>query len=170
MTFVRDPMSVLLDSGARRLLARAYAHPGEWVGTKLADPSPRTRAYAAARGINLDAADDPSTPGGTSRRTDAKTRWCRAFVRAIYYQHKWYSGGGTQGWRGQRRTTARDSGALRFEVGRRRPGGRAVRIKLDRGGARKLEAVQRLPDSQRIYDDTGEPAGRHSDPRLRDWG
>ena len=186
MSYERDPLSVLLDAGARRLLERAYASPGTWVGTRLADPGMRARTFAASRGINPDGPDNPSAQGGRSRRTDAQTRWGRAFVRAVYYQHRWYSGGGTRGWRSDRRTTPRDTGGLRFEVGRHLPAspqfdpanpgaggfppGRAVRLRLERGGAAKLRAVQRLPDSQRIYDDSGEAAARWSDPNQRDWG
>lgn len=181
----RDPLSVLLDAGARRLLERAYANPGTWVGTRLADPGMRARTFAAARGINPDGPDNPSVRGGPSRRTDAKTRWARAFVRAVYYQHKWYSGGGTRPWRKDRRTAPRSTGGLRFEVGRYMPAspqydpgnpaaggfpaGRAVRIQLARGGAAKAKAVARLPDSQRIYTDSGAEGARWSDPSLRDW-
>lgn len=182
----RDPLSVLLDAGARRLLERAYASPGTWVGTRLADPGMRARTLAAARNIRIDGPDNPSVASGRSSRTDAKTRWARAFVRAVYYQHKWYSGPGQRSWRQQRRTTARSTGGLRFEVGRHLPAspqfdpanpsaggfpaGRAVRFKLDRGGTAKQRAVERLPDSQRMYDDAGNEAGRWSDRSLRDWG
>ena len=175
MPYERDPLSVLLDTGARRLLERAYAQPGTWVGTRLADPGMRARTFAAARGINPDGPDHPSARGGRSARTDAKTRWARAFVRAVYYQHRWYSGGGQQPWRRDRRTSPRSTGGLRFEVGRHVPAagvfpaGRAVRIRLERGGQAKERAVRRLPDSQRIYTDSGAEGARWSDPDLRDW-
>ena len=185
MPYERDPLSQLLDGGARRLLERAYAQPGTWVGTRLADPGLRARTFAAARGINPDGPDQPSARGGRTARTDARTRWARAFVRAVYYQHRWYSGGGQRPWRGERRTTPRDTGGLRFEVGRRVPaspqydpanpaaGGfpawRAVRIRLEAGARAKERAVARLPDSQRIYTDDGAEGARWSDPDLRDW-
>lgn len=186
MTFTRDPISVLFDAPARRLLERAYAQPGQWVSTRLADPGMRARTMAAARGIDLDGPDVTSARGGRSKRTDAKSRWARAFIRSVYYQHKWYSGGGTREFRSKRRTVMRQSGGLRFEVGRRIPAspqfdpanpsaggfpaGRTVRIKLDRGGQAKLRAVNRLPDSERIFDDQSQPSDRWSDPSLRDWG
>src|SRR5215475_7592528 len=47
VTFNRDPVSELFDTGARRLLARAYDAPrGQWVGTVVADPTLRHRTLA----------------------------------------------------------------------------------------------------------------------------
>jgi hypothetical protein len=162
--FTRDPLSELLDEGARALLARAYARPGQWAGTVLADPAMAHIRYANSRGIYPLAKDD--LPGG-----EAKTRWGRAFVRALYYQHKWYSGLGQQGWRTSRRTTPRAAGGLVVEVGRVRPAvgviprGRAVRVKLERGGQAKAAAVAAKPDSQ-MWADQGP---RWADPERRDW-
>jgi hypothetical protein len=179
----RDPLSVLFDGPARRLLDRAYARPGRWVMTRLADPGPRHRAYAAERGIDPLGPDRPSVPGG--KGLNARTRWARAFVRALYYQHRWYSAGRGPGFRVQRRTVVRAAGALQVEVGRHVPAspqfdpehperggfppGRAVRVRLVAGGRAKERAVARLPDSARIYDDDGRPAQRHSEVGLRDW-
>lgn len=182
----RDPVSVLFDGAARRLLARAYARPGEWVMTRLADPAPRHVAWAAERGISsLTGPDRSSARGGAG--LNARTRWCRAYVRALYFQHRWFSGGGHdgKGWRGERRMTPRNAGALRIEVGRhlaatpqfdpRDPGaggfppGRAVRVQLARGGQSARRVVTALPDSRRIYDDQGVPAARWSDIGKRDW-
>jgi len=42
MPFTRDPVSALFDAGARRLLSRAYARPGQWAGLP-AWPTPRPR-------------------------------------------------------------------------------------------------------------------------------
>jgi hypothetical protein len=160
----RDPISTLFDGPARRLLERAYARPGAWVMTRVADPGPGGIAYGA---------DRPSVAGGTG--LNARTRWCRAFVRALYFQHKWYSGAHGSGWRAQRRTAPRSAGALRVQVGVHRPAtgiipaGRAVRIRIDRGGQAKERAVRRMPDSARIFRDDGSTAARWSDPNLRDW-
>ncbi|HVH79719.1 MAG TPA: hypothetical protein VM782_10040, partial [Stellaceae bacterium] len=107
MPFSRDPVSQLFDAGARQLLERAYAARGGWVGTRLADPTPRHRAVLALLGINPDAPDDAAAAG---RGLDAKSRWGRGFVRALYYQHKlWAASGG--GWRRSRRTVRGGPGA-----------------------------------------------------------
>jgi len=173
MAYRRDPVSVLFDAGARRLLDRAYAKPGTWVGTRLADPGPRHAAYLVALGINPAGPDDASVEGGQG--LNAKSRWARGFVRAIYYQHKWWSSGGGPGWRESKRSVARHAGALQIEVGRRVPvlgvipAGRAVRIRIRAGGQAATKAVKKLPDQRRIYDDRGRRAARASVPELRDW-
>ena len=160
----RDPLSELFDPAARRLLDRAYAAPGQWAGTRVADPNMRQIRYANSHGIYPLAKDD--VPGGL-----AKTRWARAFVRACYHQHKWWSAGGGPGWRSVKRTTYRDAGALVVEVGRAVPArgvipaGRAVRVKLMAGGSAKARAVSKTPDA-RIWADGG-PAW--ADPGRRDW-
>lgn len=174
MAYGRDPVSELFDAGARRLLVRAYANPGQWVGTRIADPTPRHTAALARQGINPMAADNASATGG--RGLNARTRWARGFVRALYYQHRWYSTGGTAGgWRRSRRSVPRAAGALEVEVGRAVramgiiPSGRAVRVRIVKGGETKRRAVQAMPDRDRIYSDTGTPGARWSDPAARDW-
>ena len=172
-TYQRDPVSELFDTSARRLLDRAYAHPGQWAATRLANPSLRHLAWLAAHGINPYAPDRPSAQGG--RGLNARTTWARGFIRAVYHQHKWYSGAPGGGWRDERRTTPRQAGALQVEVGRAVPvrgiipAGRAVRIRLRPGGQAARKAVRKLPDSARIFTDRGEAAARWSDPDLRDW-
>lgn len=163
----RDPVSELFDPGARALLARAYAAKGRWAGTRLADPGPRHLAWAARVGINV-GGPDPAAGG------EARSRWARGFVRSLYYQHKWWSDG-DGGFRRTRRIEPRHAGALEVEVGRRVPvlgvipAGRAVRVRIRPGGQAALRAVKRLPDSARIYSDSGAPAGRWADPNRRDW-
>src|SRR5215510_6610053 len=85
----RDPVSTWLDAGARRLLDRAYDAPGQWVTTRLANPGLRHRTRALALGTNLMGPDNASAAG--SGGLDARTRWMRAFIRALYYQHRRYS-------------------------------------------------------------------------------
>lgn len=169
MAYARDPVSVLFDQGARNLLSRAYERPGQWVGTRLADPGPRHLAHLARLGI--DPGERDTATGGA-----AKSRWARGFVRACYYQHKWWSSTSPgQPWRAERRTSPRHAGALEVEVGRRVPvlgvipAGRAVRIRMRPGGAAARSAVRKLPDSRRIYTDAGKAAGRWADPDRRDW-
>lgn len=169
MAFQRDPVSELFDGGARKLLARAYAAPGSWQSTRLAPPGPRHIAHLAGLGINPLAPDNPSAEGGPDPGTSARSRWARGFVRAVYYQHRWYSGTGGAGWRAARRTVPRHAGALEVTVGRRTGLGQEVRARLRPGGARALAAVQRLGEAKRIYDSAGSPAGRWSDPARRDW-
>jgi hypothetical protein len=172
--YARDPVSVLFDRGARRLLERAYANPGTWAGTRLADPTPRDRLRLYGMGVTDPMGpDNASTHGG--RGLNARTRWMRGFVRALYYQHKWFSVQGGQSWRPGRRTVARSAGALEIEIGRIMPvrgvipRGRAIRVRIRPGGQARLRAVQRLPDRDRIWTDQGEQAARFSDPALRDW-
>lgn len=176
MSYERDPVSVLFDAAARQLLARAYERPGEWVSTRLADPGPRHLAWCAAHGVNPYGPDNSSAAGGRSRRTDAKTRWARGFVRALWYQHRWYSGGaGVQGWRTGRRVVARSSSALEIEVGRAFvaagvvPAGRTVRIRVRAGARAARAAVRRMPEQDRIFRGDGEPGARASEAELRDW-
>lgn len=173
-TYARDPLSVLLDGGARRLLDRAYSARGSWVKTRLADPNPRVRTYAASLGIDASGPDRSSAQGGRSALTSARSRWARAFIRALYYQHRWYSPYRHEG-RWRRRTSARDAGALQVEVGRHLlpagifPAGRAVRVRIRPGGRAKRRAVETMPEAERIWTDDGGQGGRFSDPELRDW-
>lgn len=158
MPFEPDPASLMLTGGARRLLERAYASPGQPQATRLADPDLRARHRLSALGIDPDGPDNASASGG--RGLSARSRWMRAFVRALYREHKAIKGG---------------AGALRVEVGRRVPAsglipaGRSVSVTYDRGGKAKLRAVQRKPEASRIFDDQGIPAARWSDPERRDW-
>lgn len=169
----RDPVSVLLDRGARELLTRVYAErAGTWVMTRLADPSEDHQAWAAGMGIgDLMGPDVPTTDSG--RNDTAHTRWGRAFVRALYHNHLWWSNG-RGGWRGTRRM-ARNPRPLEVEWGNRVrrlgviPAGRAVRVRQPTGGQVARRAVHRKPPAARIYDDQGRTAGRWSDPARRDW-
>ena len=157
----RDPVSVLWDGAAAQLISRARAARGGWAGTRIADPTPRQRAaLQGLYGINPDGPDRPST---AARRggVNARTRWARGFVRAVYYANDTRHGG--------------PGLALEIEVGAHKPplgvipAGRAVRLRVRRGGQVAARAVARKPDGARIWDDDGIPAGRFSDPGLRDW-
>lgn len=172
----RDPVSELLDAGARSLLQRAYDAPrGEWVSTRLADPSDRHRAWARSLyGIDLDGPDNAPTKSG--KRQDAHTRWGRAFVRALYFNHKWY-GYATprRELRGTRRMSP-NGAPLQIEWGRRMPvrgiipAGRAVRIRLAKqGGQTALRAVHAKRDIDRTWTDDGGQGGRFSQLAERDW-
>lgn len=170
----RDPVSELLDRGARVQLARAYAAPiGTWVMTRLADPSEDHLRWAAAIGVgDLMGPDRPGTLSGT--HVQAHTRWGRAFMRALWYQHKWFGDRAAEGFRDERRMMPLGT-PLQVEWGRRMPRrgiippGRAVRIRIPSGADRAIRVVQGKPDSERIFDNEGTPAGRWSDPALRDW-
>lgn len=172
MPLQRDPISVLLDTDARNLLVRAYHSPGQWQSTRLTPPGPGARAVAAAHGISLTAPDNPSVPGGNG--LNARSRWGRAFVRALFYQHKWWSDGAL-GFRERKRTTARHAGAIEVAVGRWRPrtgripAGRNVQV-IYRPGARAANRAARAEAPRnRIYDDQGQPGARWSSPDRRDW-
>jgi hypothetical protein len=172
VTAQRDPASVWLDRGAQDLLRRAYAaERGSWVGTRLADPGPRMRAWLAAEGIDWRGPDNPSTRGG--RGLNARDRWMRAFVRSLYYNHRWFTGGG--GVQADRRLVGHKADALEVDIGRRLvprgivPGGRAVRVRVRQGGRSAYQAARKLPDRDRVFDNAGEPADRFSEIGLRDW-
>lgn len=175
MVATRDPVSVPWDAAARRLLDRCYAAPGTWQATRLADPTPAQLAWAASLGINLNGRDNPST---ATRRggLNARSRWARAFVRSVNYQHRYYSKVGRGGgWRDDRARVARASYALQVEVGRALPArgvipaGRAVRVKLHQGGQRADQAAARKSDADRYITDDGGPGGRVSSFDRRDW-
>lgn len=167
----RDPVSELFDAGARRLLERAYSRPGFWAETRLVPPTRRQVSWAAGLGIDVNGPDDVSARGG--RGINAHSRWARGFVRSLYYQHRWYSGGAS--WRADRRTAPRRSGALRVEVGRQAaalgviPAGRVVRVQLDTGGMSKARAVAGMPETEQYVTNDGQRGPRWSDPALRDW-
>jgi hypothetical protein len=156
--FQRDPVSVLFDSGARRLLARAYADPGNWAATRLAEPEARHVAHFAGMGINVLGPDNAATVSG--RHYDARSRWARAMIRSLHYVNR----DELEGW------------PLQVRVGRRLrrlgiiPAGREIEARVfpSRGrGARR--AVAALRPSERIFDPAGNPGPRQADPDGRDW-
>jgi hypothetical protein len=159
----RDPVSVLFDTGARALLARAYANRGQWQATRLANPTiPLAGRLARTYGIRWDGPDNARTASG--KKLNARTRWGRGFVRSVYYVNKAEHGG-----RG---------GAIEIEIGRALPRlgvlppGRAVRVRTRVGGRTALRSVQAKSDVDRIYDSEGGPAGRFAGGELaalRDW-
>jgi hypothetical protein len=194
--YERDPVSLLLDRGAREMLARVYAaRRGEWVMTRLADPTPRHLAWGRANGWDLFGPDNAATLSG--RHINAHTRWGRAFMRALWYQHKWY--GPPAGSRAHAsymasekraaaqagRTAVREERRLhpttiplQIEWGRRLPGsargrmlpaGRAVRIRIAYGGKTALRVVQAKRRDDRIYLNNGDQGGRFSIAADRDW-
>ena len=154
MTFQRDPVSVRWDAAAARMLQRAYEAKGEWAASRLADPTPVQHARFYMMGIDVNGPDNASTMSG--KRDNARSRWCRGFVRSVYYQNK----GGRP---------------VEVEIGRHMPAvgtipaGRAVRMRILRGGSVAQRAVRRKGEDARIFADDGRPAGRWSDPARRDW-
>lgn len=153
-----DPASLLWDSAAQIVLERAYAARGQWVGVRIADPSARQAAGLLALGITALGRDNPSAIGGRRGGLDARDRWRRAFVRALYRANK-----------------ANGNRPIQVEVGRKLPRrgvvppGRPVRVRLRRGGSVAMRAVDRKPDSGRIWVGDHEPGQRFSNPDLRDW-
>jgi hypothetical protein len=160
MPFSRDPVSELMDNGAAALLTRAYARPGQWVGTSLAPPKPEHMRWAAAQGVDLNSVDDRGV-----------NRWMRGFIRAIYYQHKWYARVGSEGLMELRRDTRRmssdlvkDTRAIVFQAGVASPMGRAIRIRVVVGGKKAYDAVPK----ERRYTEPGNNRIRNV-PQERDW-
>jgi len=163
-SYERDPVSVLWDTAAWTLLEETRKLRGGWRGTLIADPSPRQRAMLLAMGIDPDGPDNPSSIGGRAKRgagLNARTRWARGFVRAVNYANDRRNGG--------------PGLALEIEVGRHKPAvgvipaGRAVRLRVRRGGSVALRAVQAMPDAARTWTDDGGHGDRWSDPARRDW-
>jgi hypothetical protein len=168
VTYEPDPVSVQFEAASARLLTRAHNLRGQWVGTYVRNPSPAWMVWGARNGVSLLGRDNAG--GG-----QARTRWCRGFIRAAYRQYEWYYYE-TRGLDlSDRRLVKNRSRALQFQVGTVRIDprglvlGRAVRIRLLPGGSAAMKAVKALPDSRRIYDDEGDPAGRWADPAVRDW-
>jgi hypothetical protein len=178
--YERDPVSVLFDRGARDMLARVYAaRRGEWVMTRVADPTPRHLLWAKLRNIDLDGPDNAATLSG--KHINAHTRWGRAYMRALWYQHRRFGpapGRNSKSVRSDRRMTP-TSIPLQIEWGRRLPGsttgqllpaGRAVRIRVAYGGRTARRVVENKGFLDRIYTDDGGQAGRFSVAADRDWG
>jgi hypothetical protein len=156
MPLERDPASVMWDAAAVHLLARARAARGEWVATRIAQPTPAQRARLARRGIFPDGPDNTSAAGGRARATDARTRWGRAFVRAVYYN------------RLKGEAVKVEVGVMRPALGRI-PRGRAVRVRVLDGDYDARQAAGQLPERKRIFDAEGHPGDRWSDQERRDW-
>jgi hypothetical protein len=160
----RDPVSVTFDRAARVLLARAYKVPrGAWASTRLKDPSPAQLALWLARGVNV-TRREPRVAGFRP-----PTRWCRAYTRALWHQHKWYSGDpDTGGWRAERRATMRWPG-IEVQFGRHAqalgviPAGYPVRVRLASAAAAKDRG---RPEDEWVWADGGP---RWADPARRDW-
>jgi hypothetical protein len=177
--YERDPVSMLLDRGAREMLSRVYAAPrGQWIMTRLADPTDRHRRWGLAHGWDLDGPDNAFTLSG--KHINAHTRWGRAFMRALWYNHRQYgpeAGRGARGIRSARRMAPTGT-ALQIEWGRRLPGsstgrvlpaGRAVRIRIAYGGRTARRVVMAKSSRDRIYTDDGGMGGRFSIAEGRDW-
>jgi hypothetical protein len=171
-SYRRDPVSELFDGPAGTHLRAAYARPGSPVSRPLIPPTMAHRLWAVGMGINLDGADPAKAAVGT-----VVNRWDAALERALYWRHRWFWDGGA-GLRAERRTvpvsgrTLRvefSARARRFTVGPRSFYARTVRLTVVPGGDRALRAVMALAPAERIYDNRGEPAGKHSDPADRDW-
>ena len=163
-TAQRDPVAESMDQAARALLSRAYRARGGWASTRLADPSPAQLGRWIMQGINV-TGRDPVGRGGFR----APNRWCRAFTRALWYQHKWYSGDpGTGGWRAQRRASMRWPG-IEVGFGPHRttlgviPAGYPVRVRL---ASAQAAARRDRPEEAWAWADGGE---RWADPGDRDW-
>jgi len=139
-----DPLSVLWETAAANAVDVVAAGRGRWYGTLIADPGPRQQAAAAALGIQLGR--------DIVKGRKAKTRWCRAFVRAFERERK-----------------ARGL-TVQWQVGNRLPalGGRAFRARIR---DRNVRVVHRMPLSKRIYDadEDGSAGALWADPAERDW-
>lgn len=153
-----------MDGIARQLLDRVYGARGGWASTRLADPAPVQVAMWLLDGINV-LGPDPVQRGGLN----ARSRWARAYVRALWYQHKWFSddpdGGG---WRVMPRATFRHPG-IQVELGPHRaalgviPAGRPVRVRLASAAAARKSGKPEDAWSWAASDH------RRADVNRRDW-
>lgn len=166
---------MLLDRGARELLARAYDQPrGTWVMTRLADPTPRHESWALAHGWDLTGPDNAVTLSG--KKINAHTRWGRAFMRALWYQHRAYGPlpGKAKGVRTVRRNSPTGM-PLEISWGRRLPAlgvipaGRAVRVRVPYGGRTARRVIEGRKRDDRIWVGDGEQGGRFAVAAERDW-
>lgn len=160
----RDPVSETLDGAARLLLERVYRANGGWASTRLRDPSPAQLSRWLAEGINV-LGKDTAGRGGFR----VPNAWCRSFVRAVWYQHKWFSGepnGG--GWRTERRAAPRHPG-VQIHFGRHAatlgviPAGYPVRVRLADVAAAQASG---RPESEWRWADKGP---RWANPADRNW-
>lgn len=157
----RDPVSEKMDRAARQLLDRVYKAKGGWAATRLKDPTPEQKRLWLHRGINV---TGPDPVGGGF---NARDRWARALVRALWYQHKWYSGRPGGGWRAEPRNAPRHPG-IQIEFGRRRPAagvipaGRPVRVRTASPAAARRTGK---PEDEWSW----AAGGRRADPADRDW-
>lgn len=164
----RDPVSVLFDAAARRLLERAYRSPDKCAATRLADPTSAQRAAVASTyQVDVDAADDAG-------KGQARTRWGRAFMRSVYYQHRWYYTRGVK--LATTRRTELSTRPLKISIGRHMPvkgvipAGRLVVIEVLPGGQAKDRALAAKPASDRYITPDGEPGPAWNEgPESRDW-
>lgn len=159
-----DPVSETMNAAARALLERVYRADGAWASTRLKDPTVGQAARWLLHGITVNG-PDPVDRGGFN----ARSRWGRAYARALWRQHKWYSGDpGTGGWRATRRTVPRRPG-IQVEIGPHRPAtgvipaGRPVRVRL----ADPADAAARGRPEREWAWAGGAP--RSADPDARDW-
>lgn len=137
-----DPVSLLWEPAAVKFMAGVRKANGAWYGIRIADPEPRHVRTFSERGIDVLERDRASTGG-----LNARDRWRRGFVRAVYRR-------------------ARGGPPLELQVGIKLPRrgvippGRYVRGRILKGSAATARRKQ-----QRI---TSNPAAR-ADPRARDW-
>lgn len=159
---VPDPVSLLFDAGAVRLLRRAYTVRPAWAATPVAAPAPEHWQWAFSIGIDL---AELSVIGDNPVPVN---RWLRGFVRRCYWYHKWhyYDTIGTLDLSRKRMAPA-DTRSLRYEVGQRarriegtRFYGTPVRIRLMAGGQ-----LAKVPPGRRytVNEDV------RSLPEDRDW-
>lgn len=164
MTTTADPVSETLDRAARQLLDRVYAARGGWAVTRLASPTPEQAGYWLFQGVPVWGPDPVhrQNPDGL----DARSRWMRAYIRALWRQHQFWSGDpDTGGWRAQRRTTRRPDG-IQIRVGRLMPvrgiipAGREIRVRMS-----DIPKGSPVPAGRQWA--SGGPAA--SDATVRDW-
>lgn len=141
--FTPDPLSLWWEAAARRALQVAYGHPGRYYATVLAGPTARQRAAADRLDIDIDGKD-------TAKARKARTRWARAFCRAL-----------------ERINKREFTDSIEWNVGPALGTGRAIRIRTLPAGKKRKPLAK--PDSQRIYTEDGGQGGRWADPVLRDW-
>lgn len=141
-------------------MPKVYEARGGWYATRIADPDARLLAYFGARGIDITGPDNAATVSG--RHSNYRTRWNRAFVRAMHYWNDDRHGG--------------PGGPLEIQVGIPKPAGPgvpagwSVRLRIRRGGPnRARRAVERKKHGDRIWTDDGGQGGRFSDIEGRDW-
>jgi hypothetical protein len=117
---------VQFDPLARRALNRCYKSPGRWQPVALPPLTARVFVAWYARNVDLRQRDPWD---------ENLNRYTRAFVRACYFNHRWY--GDLDGLRTARRTAAWDGLKLVFDGGATLQGGR-VRLMTAEKGDRRL--------------------------------
>jgi hypothetical protein len=164
VAYRRDPLSVVFDGKAARLIRQAYAVKGAWAPDFLPPPGPRARLWMASQGI------DPY-----ERDRWGELRYIRSYKRSVFWILQHY--GGVSGLRAEPNTGSFSGGwhspvRGQWETGIRNAEGLwAVRFRIHAGGSKtsRIGKERAIRLNENWVDRNGHPTFRQSQPDDRDW-